>query len=91
MFTICVDDNGYYTEGQTENEVEITGMPSVENLEHLFAYKYDEESKSLVLDNDKLKEILNKISKQLEEPTTDERLDAIESAISELASIIGGE
>lgn len=90
MFSICIDNEEYYAKGTTENVVEVEEMPVVTNISELFAYKYDSELKKLILDENKLKEIQTN-SSEIIEPTTEERLTAIESAIDELASIIGGE
>lgn len=90
MFSICIDNKEYYAKGTTENVVEVEEMPVVTNISELFAYKYDSELKKLTLDENKLKEIQTN-SSEIIEPTTEERLTAIESAIDELASIIGGE
>lgn len=90
MFSICIDNENYYAEGTTENIVEVEEMPVVTKISELFAYKYDSELKKLILDENKLKEIQTN-SSEIIEPTTEERLTAIESAIDELASIIGGE
>lgn len=87
MFKIWIDDENYYTDKEGKL-VEVEKMPTVNNAEELLAYKYIEETKMLVLNEDKLSEIR---SNKVVEPTTSERLDAIESAITELASIIGGE
>ena len=90
MFSICIDDKGYYTEGTTENIVEVKEKPVVTNISELFAHKYNSELKIFVLDENKLKEVQVNSFDTIE-PTTEERLSAIESAIDELASIIGGE
>lgn len=57
FFTICVDDNGFYTTENTDNLVQIKEMPTITNISQLFAYKYNEETLLLELDEDKLAEI----------------------------------
>ena len=91
MYKIAIDNKGYYTEEDSENIVEVEEMPYVESVSDLFAYKYDKDKKILIVDNDKLNDIKSSQSTGYIEPTTEERLTAIESAIDELASIIGGE
>lgn len=91
MYKIGIDNKGYYAEKDAENIVEVEEMPSVESVSDLFAYKYDKDKKMLILDNNVLNDIKNSKSTDYIEPTTEERLSAIESAIDELASIIGGE
>lgn len=56
LFSICVDVNGYYVEGNEGDVVQVTEIPSVLNIKHLFAYKYNKETQSLELDEDKLNE-----------------------------------
>lgn len=90
-FQICVDNNGYYTEGMTENLVEVEEIPNVSDVRYLPAYKFDEDSNSLILDEDKLEEIKSaSTTTEVSKPTELERLEAVEEAIVELANIIGG-
>lgn len=82
-FTICVDENGYYTTENTPNFVQIKEMPSVTNISQLFAYRYNEETMLLEVDEDKLSEIekeafqsiintkLQELSKQCQEAIVD--------------------
>ena len=90
MFQICIDDNGYYAEGMTANLVEVEEIPNVADVRYLPAYKFDEDSNSLVLDNGKLEEIKSASTTEVSKPTELERLEAVEEAIVELANIIGG-
>lgn len=55
-FTICIDENGYYKTGNDGILVQVKEMPSITNISHLFAYKYNEETMLLELDEDKLAE-----------------------------------
>ena len=94
MFEISVDENGYYAEGNDGTLVAVESIPEVDDIRKLSAYKYDKKSQSLVVDNDKMSKILAEIQEELNNadanPTESERLDTIEDAIAELASIIGG-
>lgn len=94
MFEINVDEKGYYAEGNDGTLVEVSSIPDIDDIRKLSAYKYDKESQSLVVDKDKMSKVVSEIKKELENtvvnPTESERLDAIEDAIAELASIIGG-
>lgn len=95
MFEINVDEKGYYAEGNDGTLVEVSSIPDIDDIRKLSAYKYDTKSQSLVVDKDKMSKVLSEIKEELENtvvnPTESERLDAIEAAIAELASIIGGE
>ena len=95
MFEINIDENGYYAVGNDGTLVSVESIPEVDDIRKLTAYQYDEESQSLVFDKDKGAKILEEIQYELENtvvnPSESERLDAIEDAIAELASIIGGE
>lgn len=95
MFEINIDEKGYYAEGNNGTLVAVESIPEVDDIRKLSAYQYDEESKSLVFDKDKGETILAEIQAEIDNavanPTESERLDAIEDAIAELASIIGGE
>ena len=92
MFQICIDDNGYYAEGMTENMVEVEEIPEVEDIRYLPAYKFDEDSNSLVLDEYKLEEIKSDstTTEEVSKPTELERLEAVESAVAEMAEYIYG-
>ena len=95
MFQINIDENGYYADGNDGTLISVESIPEVDDIRKLTAYQYDEESQSLVFDKDKMSKILAEIQEELDNtvanPTESERLDAIEDAIAELASIIGGE
>ena len=91
MFQICIDDNGYYAEGMTANLVEVEEIPNVSDVRYLPAYKFDEDSNSLVLDNGKLEEIKSaSTTEEVSKPTELERLEAVESAVAEMAEYIYG-
>lgn len=95
MFEINIDENGYYAEGNDGTLVAVESIPEVDDICKLSSYKYDKKSQSLVVDKDKMATILAEIQDEIDNavtnPTESERLDAIEDAIAELASIIGGE
>ena len=88
MFQICIDNNGYYAEGMTANLVEVEEIPNVADVRYLPAYKFDEDSNSLVLDNEKLEEIKADSTNETTLPTELERLEAVEAAIAEIAGFI---
>ena len=90
MFQICIDDNGYYAEGMTANLVEVEEIPNVADVRYLPAYKFDEDSNSLVLDEGKLEEIKTDSTNEVSKPTELERLEAVESAVAEMAEYIYG-
>jgi cytidyltransferase-like protein len=55
-FEICIDKDGYYTTGEG-SLVEVKTMPNINNVNELPLYKYNAETKSLVLDEIKAAEI----------------------------------
>ena len=89
-FQICIDDKGYYAEGMTANLVEVEEIPNVADVRYLPAYKFDEDSNSLVLDEGKLEEIKTDSTNEVSKPTELERLEAVESAVAEMAEYIYG-
>lgn len=90
MFDICVDDNGYYVEGGSNNLVQVYEIPNVADVRYLPAYKFNEVSNSLVLDNEKLEKIKADSTNEVSKPTELERLEAVESAVAEIAEYIYG-
>ena len=91
-FNICIDDNGYYAEGYTENMVEVEEIPNVEDVRHLKAYRYAKEKKSLVLDKDVLETIKEEIVHEKAIPSANERLADLENAFMEFVSnVMGGD
>lgn len=91
LFTIYVDDNGYYTTENTENLVSIKTMPIVENVKYLFAYKYNPDTEELQLDEERLTEINNEIKNPPVTLTAEERLADLENAFLELSTkVLGG-
>lgn len=92
VYTIATDDDGYYKFGDG-NLVEVTEIPNVYPLDRLRAYKYDEETKSLVLDKERLKEIDTEIGyvDESDKPSIEERLEAIEGLMLDMLSADGGE
>lgn len=91
LFTICVDENGYYTTDNTENIVSIKSMPTVEDIKHLFAYRYNPDIEELELDEEKLVENNNEVANTPTEISAEERLIALENAFMELTAMtLGG-
>lgn len=90
MYKVYIDENGYYTEGNTGTCVEVEKMPSVSDVRHLKAYLYDEVTKTLNEDVDKMQTIKEQIAKEVTAPTDEERLDALESAMLDMLNMIGG-
>ena len=91
LFTKCVDDNGYYTTETTENLVRIKTMPIVEDVKHLFAYRYNPDTEELQLDEEKLAKINNEVANTSTEISAEERLIALENAFMELTAMtLGG-
>lgn len=91
LFTICVDDSGYYTTEITENLVSIKTMPIVEDVKHLFAYRYNPDTEELQLDEERLAEINNEVANTPIEISAEERLIALENAFMELTAMtLGG-
>ncbi len=90
MFQVYIDDDGYYTEGNTGTCVEVEKMPSVSDVHYLHGYRYDKDSKALYEDADKASEIKEQIAKEVKAPTDEERLDALESAMLDMIAMIGG-
>ena len=86
MYTIAIDDNGYYKLGDG-NLVEVNDIPNVYPLERLMAYKYNENTKMLILEIDK--EI--GYTDNTDKPTLEERLEAMESLMLDMLSADGGE
>lgn len=90
LFTICVDDNGYYTTENTENLVSVKSMPAIEDVKHLFAYRYNSDTEELQLDEERLAEINNKIENPSVTLTAEERLADLENAFLELSTMVLG-
>jgi hypothetical protein len=91
LFTICVDDSGYYTTENTENLVSIKSMPTVEDVKHLLAYRYNPDTEELQLDEERLAEINNEVANTPMEISPEERLIALENAFMELTAMtLGG-
>lgn len=88
MFEVCIDKNGYYAEGQTELLVGVEEIPDVPDVRLLQAYKYD----NGILEKDEVKysAIEKELRNEVVPPTMQERLEAIESAVIELAEMMGG-
>ena len=86
MFTIWIDENGYYSTEDKGILAEVFAMPQVENAKYLLAYKYDSALRQLFLDKEKLKEIKNEIDNEVKIPTAEERLVDLENAFLEFTS-----
>lgn len=57
MFKIWVDENGYYTEENTNITVEVKEMPIINSISELFLHKYNPETQLLELDTSKLEQL----------------------------------
>lgn len=90
LFTICVDDEGYYTTGNTDNLVQVKSMPNIIDVKQLLAYKYNEETKELEADETKLAEINYEIENPPVTLTAEERLADLENAFLELSTMVLG-
>lgn len=90
MYKIYIDENGYYTEGSAGTCVEVEKMPPVQDVRYLKGYLYDEVTKTLNEDVDKMQTIKEQIAKEVTAPTDEERLDALESAMLDMLNMIGG-
>lgn len=90
LFTICVDDNGYYTTDVTDNLVQVKSMPNITDVKQLLAYKYNEETKELEADEAKLAEINYEIENPPVTLTAEERLADLENAFLELSTMVLG-
>lgn len=91
IFTICIDNNGYYTTENTNNLVQVKKMPSITNVKQLLAYKYNEKEQVLEVDEAKLAEINNEVANTPTEISAEERLIALENAFMELTAMtLGG-
>ena len=88
--SICVDGNGYYTTENTGILAEIKEMPSITDVKQLLAYKYNEETKELEADEEKLAEINYEIENPPVTLTTEERLIDLENAFLELSMMMLG-
>ena len=87
MFTICIDSNGYYTEGDGEL-VEVKEMPdNLEHARHLLSYKYNPETKLLEVDNNKLKEVKEMLS-NIKEQTLEEKIQNLEDKFSKISNFL---
>ncbi len=90
MFEIYIDKNGYYMEGDTGKCVKVKDMPSVSDVRYLQAYMYDDATKTLNEDADKIQTIKEQIEKEVTAPSNTERLDALESAMLDMIAMVGG-
>lgn len=81
---------GYYMEGDTGKCVKVKDMPSVSDVRYLQAYMYDDATKTLNEDADKIQTIKEQIEKEVTAPSNTERLDALESAMLDMIAMVGG-
>lgn len=88
MFTIWIDENGYYSTEDKGILAEVKEMPVVTHSKHLLAYKYNESTQLLELDEDKLTEIKRAIENEVRIPTAEERLADLENAFLEFTSMM---
>lgn len=92
MFTIWIDENNYYSTEDKGILADVKEMPIVEHSKHLLAYKYNESTQLLELDETKLEEIKSNIEKEVRIPTDSERLADLENAFLEFVnSTLGSE
>lgn len=93
MFEINVDSNGYYAEGNDGLLVEVEKIPQVDDVRYLTAYKYNDETKELVLDAEKLEDIKAEMAQDNEEaaPSIEERLEALEGVMLDMLAVEGGD
>lgn len=91
-FSIGIDSDNYYCFGEYDRLVEVTEIPNVLNAEYLRAYKWNDETSSFDLDEEKLEKIKKEVEQELKIPTSEERLTDLENAFAELATMVcGGE
>lgn len=90
LFTICVDNKGYYTTEVADNFVQVKSMPNITDVKQLLAYKYNEETKELEADEAKLAEINYEIENPPVTLTAEERLADLENAFLELSTMVLG-
>lgn len=86
---ICIDKDGYYTTDWSAEWVEFCGeaVPDVERIELLGAYKYDRETKDLVLDENKMTELRKKYGiADPDVPSMEDRIAAIEGLMLDMLS-----
>ena len=83
LFTICIDEEGYYCEGISGTLVEVPEIPDVDSLSDLRAYKYDKSKGALILDDKKLQKIKTQTTKKI--PTIEQRIQALEQAMIDIA------
>lgn len=84
MFEICIDKDGYYTDGCEGVFVEVEDIPKVSDVRCLPAYKYDQETKALLLDENRLAVIQAGFTTVPKTISREERLSALESAVFEM-------
>lgn len=93
MFEINIDASGYYAEGNSGELVEVEKIPRVDDVRHLTAYKYNPDTKELVLDAEKLENIKAEIAQDNAEaaPSIEERLEALEGVMLDMLAVEGGD
>ena len=88
MFTIWIDSDGYYSTEDKGILADVKEMPVVEHSKHLLAYKYNESTQLLELDESKLEGIKTAIENEVRMPSAEERLADLESAFLEFTSMM---
>ena len=86
MFTIWIDENNYYSTEDKGILAEVKEMPVVTHSKHLLAYKYNESTQLLELDQSKLEKIKVAIENEIRIPTDSERLADLENAFFEFVN-----
>lgn len=87
---ICINKDGYYTTDWSAEWVEFCGeaVPDVERIELLGAYKYDRETKDLVLDEDKMAVLRKQYGiADPNTPSMEDRIAAIEGLMLDMLSM----
>lgn len=90
IYTLYVDENGYYSLDDTGNLALVKEMPVVSDVKQLFAYRYNPETQLMEVDETKLAEINNEIENPPVTITPEERLADLENAFLELSTMMLG-
>jgi len=69
-FSIGIDSDSYYCFGEYDRLVEVQEIPNVLNAEYLRAYKWNDETSSFDLDEEKLEKIKKEVEQELKIPTS---------------------
>ena len=90
LFVISIDNDKYYTTENTGIFVEVIEMPTISNALQLLAYRYNEKTRTLEVDENKLEQINYQIKVLTNKLTQEERLTDLENAFFELSTMIFG-